>query len=385
MPAVNPSFKETIGRIGKSLWRDFKDLEQGVEQEAEEIEEAKTKAASDGLTTTNTNYGAELQQDAIYKDQMNEMVVAESSLLALLPGNHGEINAPSANVPVKGRVGLFKKGSESGGSTGTNVTGDNSMDTGEVTLPIKKFDTKVFISIEELQYATDRQLMQTVRQKILTAGAETITSLIINGDTQTNTATGNVNHKDNGTPTALDTTQHYLHLDNGLRKVGIANTAYGSLSPAALSRTTYQNMLLGLGDYADDEANLLWLLSSRVGVNARYVDGYKTMDQIGDRATNRKGGIPAQIEGSDVFRTRHMASAVNSAGYVEKGSTPANNYSQLELIYRPAVQYAMGHPMRIVTHETAGGYTLDIAMWFGFVIVNQKANLDKTVSMAIVA
>lgn len=164
------------------------------------------------------------------------------------------------NVTIKGKPNLFQVGTQSIGSDGTSVTGTSSINTGQVVIPINKLETQIHISRESAQYAVSQgNLVDYVRQQIVDGARETINALIINADTQTNITTGNVNKKTNGAnPVALDTTKYFLTQDNGLRKVAIANTI---TSAAAISKTQYQNILLALGEYADENEQLLWIAS----------------------------------------------------------------------------------------------------------------------------
>ena len=319
----------------------------------------------------------------MYKDQLYSMVAEEADFLNLLPGNHGQVYAPSVKVSIKGAPRLFNKGAQTEWSDGTNVTGADSLRTGQVTIDIAKFSTQIFISREEARYAvTQWSLVEYVKSMILKGAAETITSVIINGDTQSNITTGNVNKKTNGAnPVALAGTEHFLTLDNGLRKVAIANTV---VAAAAISRSQYQATLLKLGDYAADAPNLMWIASADAATRARTVDGYDTMEKYGADASNVKGGLIEMIEGIKVFKTRHLLSSVSSAGYIETGDDAANTKSQLMLLYKPSIQYAFGEDMVIVPIERAGGWMLDVAMWFGFVVADEVAGLDKVVATAII-
>jgi hypothetical protein len=40
------------------------------------------------------------------------------------------------------------------------------------------------------------------------------------------------------------------------------------------------------------------------------------------------------------------------------------------LVYKPAIQYAFGMPMQIITHETSVAFLLDVTFRFGFVVAN---------------
>lgn len=378
------SYKKIMNILGKE-----EEVVEAVISEIEEEKSAKTKAITDAMHTGNTGYGAEMGAEYIYKDEMYSMIVQDKkSILPMLPGNHWEILAPSALISVKGRVAKFWKGSEwTGWAFYGSLNENNAMATARLTLPIAKFSTMISISKEELQYSTDRWLFNTVQNAIVRASNETITAVILNGDTEATTATGNVNHKDNGTPVALDTTKYYLAIDNWLRVLGIANTITGGA--VAHDTSIYKGMLSTLGDYAAEPQDCLWLLSSKTALSARYVPGYRTQQDFGTGASVNTPNLPTTIEGIETMQTRELDRLVGVDGYVyqgasETGSTAKNLYGQLLLIYKPAIQYAFGMPMQIIVHETSWAFLLDVSFRFGFVIANQTAGLDKTVAMWVV-
>lgn len=383
---MNKSLQESYLKVLSSLGGDIEKAKETLK----DIEAEQSKGVTDAMHTGNTGFGAEMTQNYIYKDELYSMIVQDKlSLLSFLPGNHGEVNAPSVLVSVKGRVEKFKQSTQYTGSAAffAGVQQNNAMATARLTLPIAKFKTMVSISKEELQYSTDRGLFATVQNAIVRGGRETITNVIINGDTQTNTATGNVNQKDNGTGTAL-ADQCWLAIGDGLRHLGLANGLIGGA--VAHDSNIYKQMLSLLGDYSAEPQDLLWILSSKTGLSARYVPGYRTLNEYGPKATVETPGTPAMIEGIQTFQTREMAKLVGVDGYVyegtaETGATAKNLYGQLLCIYKPAVQYAFGMPMQTVLFETSDAFLIDVSMWFGFIIANQAAGLDKTVAMAVVA
>jgi len=389
---MNLSLKQAYTDIMLKLGKTKEDAEV-VTQEAETAEEKRqealrAKGATDPMYTGNTGYGAEMVATYLYKDELYSMIARDKkSLISMLPGNHGEIHAPSALVSVKGRVNKFLKGSEfSSWTIFAGKQSNNAMITARVTLPIGKFNTMVVLTKEEIQYNTDASIFNTVQNAIVQGGVETITSVIINGDTESNTATGNVNQKDNGTGTAL-ANQHRLTINLGLRKVAIANTIVGGA--VAHDSNVYKQMLQTIGDYAAMPEDCIWLVSSKTGLSARYVPGYRTQQDKGNDATVNTPGTPAKIEGIEVLQTRELAKLVGVDGYVyegtsETGATAKNLYGQMLLFYKPAVQFAFGHPMQTVVYETSDAFLIDVTMWFGFVVVNNVAGLDKTVAMWVV-
>jgi len=386
---MNASLKNSVEFIAKSMGMNSENVKAVAEDVTAEQKELRAKGATDPMTTTNTGYGAELTTAVQYGDELYSMVIEDKqNIFGQLPGNHWEIVGSSKQVSIKWKIDKFSGSSEKTTISSNFYEGlksNGAMATDKVTIEIKKYNKMIAISKEELQNSTDRSLFATIQNKIVQAAARTQTAALFNGDTQTNTATGNVNHKNSGTPVSLDTTQYYLKNNNGLRKLGITNGIVGGA--VAFDSSIYKEMQTGIGDYASDYENLMRVLGNTTGVNAKYVPGYREVQQIGeDRATLRNGRLPPYIEGIEAYYTTEMPKLVDTEGYVLQGSTAAENNTQgsLLLFYKPAVQFAFGMPMQIVTHETSGEFLIDVSMWFGFSVANEDAGLDRTVSYGIV-
>lgn len=385
---MNQSLKDGLEFISKKMNRNVEAVKAEAEAATEEKAELRAKGATDPISTSNTGYGAELIHDVLYKDELYSQVIEDKqNIFGMLPGSHGEVNAPSVKVSIKGKVDKFNKGSEFTSVSShfyENLDPNNALASGRVTIPINEYQTKVMVTKQELQYSTDRQLFTTIQDKIVKAASRTQTALLLNADTETNTATGNVNHKDSGTPVSLDTTSYYLNQNNGLRKLGIANGIIGG--SVAYDSSVYKEMLDLLGDYSAETDNLMWILSSKTGVASRYVPGYRTMCDYGNEATVKTAGTPSKIEGIEMFQTTELGRLVGTDGYIYQGSTAtaANTQGQLLCLYKPSVQFAFGMPMQMVVHEVANAFIFDVAMYFGFQLANETAGLDKTVSMGVV-
>ncbi len=381
---MNKSLISSYKKIMNIMGKEEANADEVIAQKQEE--QIATKWVADAMSTSNTGYGAEMTTNYIYKDEMYSMIVNDKkSILPMLPWNHWEINAPSALVSVKGRVNKFAKWAEfTGWKFYDNLNEDNAMATTRLTLPITKFSTMISVSKEELQYSTDRGLFNTIQNSIVRAANETITASILNWDTETNTATWNVNWKDSGTPVSLDTTKYFLNLNNGLRKLAIANTITGWA--VAHDTSIYKGMLETLGDYAAEPKDCLWILSSKTALSARYVPWYRVQSDFGNGASVNTPNLPTTIEWIETMQTRDLDRLVWVDGYKYVGSTAtaANIYGQMMLVYKPAVQYAFGMPMSIIVHETSWAFLLDVSFWFGFVVANQVVWLDKTVALGVV-
>ena len=101
---MNKSLIQSYKKIMTIMGKEEADVEAVVaEVEEEKKAQLSTKAVTDAMHTGNTGYGAEMTTSYIYKDEMYSLIVQDKkSILPMLPGNHGEILAPSALISVKG-------------------------------------------------------------------------------------------------------------------------------------------------------------------------------------------------------------------------------------------------------------------------------------------
>jgi hypothetical protein len=63
------------------------------------------------------------------------------------------------------------------------------MATDKVLITPASYNLQVVVTKEELQYSTDRDLFNTIRNGIIRSAVETQTALLLNADTQATTAT----------------------------------------------------------------------------------------------------------------------------------------------------------------------------------------------------
>ena len=73
----------------------------------------------------------------------------------------------------------------------------------------------------------------------------------------------------------------------------------------------------------------------------------------------------------------------NTSGLVD-GTAANNTKGSFACIYKPAVQYGFGSPLKLYLSEKPGhGYEIVATMDFGFAIANSVAGLGKTVGLGI--
>lgn len=316
------------------------------------------------------------------------MISRQSELLSKLRGNHGQIDtADSARVNVLGEADYFDSGYErTGVQNFIDISNNNAVRTDQLLINMKKFTTQIAISVEELSRVTETNMLALIEQKIVAAANKTIESYIINGDTDA-TAT-NINYAGQVVPTTYHENASTVG-NNGIRKIAIANGVTNGA--AAYSRGVVQDMFTGVVNYVNNPNDLLFLLSNTFANKVRFDSNYSTQNVFGGNATNTRGGFVLAPEGVEAYSTQEMPAfceadgTVISAGALDaRGKFTQTSTTNIQgiLMHRNAVQYAFGKSMNIVTHEYSDAILWDVTMFFGFDIANEKAGLDKTISMA---
>ena len=345
-----------------------------VEQELKDFQTAEAKA-DEVMHTDNTGFGAELiEKNRLSKDIL-DMVPNYSTLLPLLPGDHGMDLGVSEVLPIVGELPLFRGNSEWKDAPAPMADGTNGtkLPTDSVTIVQGMFYLEVPISKRELNYnITD--LFKLVTEKIQKSGGRTVDASIMNGDTD---HTGNVNRDgfDFGTLTALQREAfYYLQNANGIRKLGIANgTDLGLLDEDDLLDLTEN-----IGEYANADEDLLYITSNNVRNKIRKFDSYKDASKSGSGSTVH-GKKVEQIWGIDLVTARDNPSLSASNGKVH--DTTGNIAGQIQLIWKPAIQYGFGQAMDFETRNVPGkGIILVVTFEFGYAIVNQNAGQPATVT-----
>lgn len=330
-----------------------------------EVEAMETKA-NEVMHTTNTGFGKELIPTNVLEDPMLDLVPQYSQLLNLLPGNHGNNMPISAKVPVIGEADLFQWNTEWTTGAWSFITPANHWPhTGEITITQGQYITTVSVSKRELNYAPE-QLEAIIRERINRAAARTIDAVIINGDTA---SSWNVN----GTYSA---TACYAQNDNGIRKVGIANTVVNCGALDSADFLSVKNVLDA--GYQADLNNLLVIAPVSVYNKALTLSEVITQDKFGPEATI-KAGVLAKIFNMDILVARDFPSATASTGKVSATSGD-NTTGSFAVVYKPAVQYGFGQPLEISVYDVPGKWKDIVATFeFGFAIANSVAGLWKTV------
>lgn len=349
----------------KELMMKAKDIA-NVAYDAKDFEDMDTKA-NEVVHTTNTGMGKELIPTNVMIDPMLDLVPNYSKLLPLLPGNHGNNMPISAKVAVIWEAGLFSGNSEwtTGGEILTPKA--NWPKTGDVTIVQGQFILTILVSNRELNYWPE-QLEALIRERINRSAARTIDSAIINADTA---SSGNVNGK-------YDANAYFAQIDNGIRKVGIANTV---VNVGAMTAKSYLDVVAVLDEgYQADLENLLIIEPNNIYLKSLAFDEVITVDKFGSQATINSG-VLAKVWNIDKIVARDFPALTADSGVVsETGSQ--NKKGSFAVIYKPAVQYGFGQPLEIDAFKVPGkGVALVATMEFGSAIANQVAGLGKTVGL----
>lgn len=337
--------------------------------ETPEVEEE--QKANEVMHTTNTNFGADLIPTNVLGDPLLDLLPKYSTLLPLLPGNHGSNMAVSEKVPVIGEADLFNGNSEWTTWAGTLTPAKMWPATGNVVISQGQFILTVSVSKRELNYATDK-LESIIRERINSAAARTIDAVILNAD-DTASWSGNVNGTYTWNP-------YFTQQDNWIRMVGIANTGVSVWTITAGQVLAVKNVLDA--GYQADLNNLLYIVPSNVYNKLMLLTETITVDKFGPTATISKW-ILAKIFWIDILVARDWPALTNTSGLVD--ATSANNTKwSFACIYKPAVQYGFGQPLEIEVERVAGKWVNLVATFeFWFAICDEIAGLGKTVGIGI--
>lgn len=335
-----------------------------IEVKEEVVEETK---ADEVMNTGATNFGTELIPTNVVMDPALDLLPKYSSLLNVLPWNHGNNMPVSAYVPVIGEAELFKGNTEWTTGAASFTPADNWPHTDKVLISQGQFILDITISKRELNYSV-ADLANIVRDRINRSAGRTVDASIINADSATS---GNIN----GT---YDGTAYYAQQDNGIRKLGIANTA---VSVGALTSASLLSVKGGIdAGFQADLDNLPFVTPSNVYDKMLALSEVITMDKFWPNATIVKG-VFAKAFGIDVLVARDFPALTKVDGTVSATASD-NTKGSFACIYKPAVQYGFGQPLEIeLSTNPWKGVRLTATMEFGFGIANSKAGLWKTVAL----
>ena len=355
-------FKEIVAEAKKLAWLSVK--EEAVENSEEVAEETK---ANEVMNTWATNFWTELVPTNVMADPLLDMLGNYSRLLPMLPWNHGNNMAISEIVPIIWEANLFQANTEWTTWAWSLTPADNGPMTDKVTISQWQYITTVDVSDRELTYATDR-LEAIIRERVNRAAWETIDAVIINGDSA---SSNNINW-------TYSASAYYTQGDNGIRKIGIANTVVNVWTLTSSSYLAVKNVLDPR--YQGELNDLLFIEPSNVYNKSLALAELITVDKFGPNATI-SSGVLAKIWNIDVLVSKYFPSLTASTWAVSTTSA-SNTVGSFACIYKPAVQYGFGKPLQIEVGRVLGkGIKIVATFEFWFAIVNNKAWLGKTVGL----
>lgn len=355
-------FKDIVAEAKKLAWLSVK--EEAVENSEEVVEETK---ANEVMNTWATNFWTELVPTNVMADPLLDMLGNYSRLLPMLPWNHGNNMAISEIVPIIWEANLFQANTEWTTWAWSLTPANNWPMTDKVTIVQWQYITTVDVSDRELTYATDR-LEAIIRERVNRAAWETIDAVIINGDSATSS---NINW-------TYSASAYYTQGDNGIRKVGIANTVVNVGTLTSSSYLAVKNVLDPR--YQGELNDLLYIEPSNVYNKSLALAELITVDKFWPNATI-SSGVLAKIWNIDVLVSKHFPSLTASTWAVSTTSS-SNTVGSFACIYKPAVQYGFGKPLQIEVGRVLGkGIKIVATFEFWFAIVNGKAWLGKTVGL----
>jgi hypothetical protein len=338
----------------------------GLETKANEVEHS-----------TNAGFGAELVPDVQYSKEILDMIPQYSSLLAGLPGNHGNNLPASLEVAAIGELGFFENASEwTTGAPSLGVQGRAKAPTDKVILTPRKMDFTIDLSDELLEMAVT-DVDAWVRGLIARAAARTCESIIINADPTTGTA--NINSK--GVSVASNDSRHWMKPEAGLIKTAMTQTA--TYDMGAMDGTDFFAVANILGDMYANPDDCIWIMNRSTLNKASTIDTFLEGYKSGKESTLLTGAV-GNFLGSDVFVSRNFVKT-DATGSIDL-ATPANNVKGgVILLNKMAVQYGFGKELTIEAVRVPGrGYQLVGVMRFAHAIASKLAGqVDPTVALGI--
>lgn len=335
----------------------------GIEIKANEVEHS-----------TNAGFGAELVPDVQYSQEILNLIPTYSSLLAGLPGNHGNNLPASLEVPVLGEVGFFENATEwTTGAPTLGVQGRNKAPTDKVTLTPRKLDFTIDLSDELLEMAVT-DVDAWVRGLIAKSGARTVESIIINADG----TTGTTNSNSKGVAVSAGDTRHWFRPEAGL--IETALTQATTYDMGVMDGSDFFAIADKLGDLYNPE-DCIWIMNRSTLNKASTIDTFLEGYKSGKDSTLLTGAVGSLL-GTDVFVSRNFAKR-DATGAIDLLAPVNNTKGGAILMHKMAVQYGFGKELSIEAVRVPGrGYQLVGVMRFAHSIASKLAGqVDPTVAL----
>lgn len=219
---------------------------------------------------------------------------------------------------------------------GENATiTDVKFSTGKLTFDATKL-AEFYILSSEIDEDSAPPILNLARREVAEAQMRAYEQAIINGDSD-------------GTHQDTDTDGGAAELAaksmDGLRKLGLANSANGStvdFAAAAVTLAKLRECREAMGKFGVSERDLVWLVSSKVYNQMLALPEVTTVEKFGPMATVLRGALAA-LDGIPIIISEFQRDDVDATGVNSGGP---NTFSTLQLVNRRRFYWGVRRPLR---------------------------------------
>lgn len=221
--------------------------------------------------------------------------------------------------------------------TSTTSIESSDLTTTEVEIELKTLSLHLPVQNKFFAYNVNRQILTILKDEMANAMVEGEEDLLVNGDTETSSAS-NINYtydastNVHGVNTATGDNEHLL-LFNGIRKTA-AGTAVTN-GGAAWDLSDFREMMLNLGVFArKGREKLAFIVSPEIYLAIIAEDAVHTIDKYGKNATIVVGEL-AKVYNIRLIVTDKMPCAERSTLTAASGlrEASANNYTEMAIVW----------------------------------------------------
>jgi HK97 family phage prohead protease len=341
-------------------------------EEAQKTEAGRTAAgamksagikANEIAQSTLSTYGDEWA-GVYYSGALWEKVRAETPILGRVPEMEVPAGAESVVIPLEGadpswyKVAQASALSSDPGGIPTNTVTSSKMGTGNQTMTLAKMGARVLWT-GELEEDAVLPYVAQLRRQLSQSAAETLESVLIDGDTDL-TASTNINNIA-GTPAA---TAIYA-MWNGFRKLPLVTLTANSRDGGALDINDFLETikLMGTGGISGyDQQRVAFIVDRATHYKALELPEVKTRDVFG--GATLEGGRLTGIWGYPVYMSGHMAKVTNgltnTAGKSDLNTAGNNTKGQILAVRWDRWMFGWRRRMTIETNRIAAADSTEI-------------------------
>jgi hypothetical protein len=293
-----------------------------------------------------------------------EKVRAETPILGRVPEMEVPAGAESVVIPLEGadpswyKVAQASALSSDPGGIPTNTVTSSKMGTGNQTMTLAKMGARVLWT-GELEEDAVLPYVAQLRRQLSQSAAETLESVLIDGDTDL-TASTNINNIA-GTPAA---TAIYA-MWNGFRKLPLITLTANSRDGGALDINDFLETirLMGTGGISGyDQQRVAFIVDRATHYKALELPEVKTRDVFG--GATLEGGRLTGIWGYPVYMSGHMAKVTNGltnpAGKSVLNTAGNNTTGQILAVRWDRWMFGWRRRMTIETNRIAAADSTEI-------------------------